>query len=172
MLEVRGEIFMYSADFDKLNEERDNEGLPVFANPRNATAGTIKLLNPQEVASRPLAFLAHGIGQYEGTPLLSTEDYETLLGSMKIPYNQPILRAEGLDDLRAAVHNIAKIRRNLGFGTDGAVIKLDNFSLRQTLGSTARAPRWAAAFKYLPEQRETILNAITVQVGRTGFLPR
>ncbi len=170
LLEVRGEIYMTSADFDKLNEQRDAEGLSTFANPRNATAGTIKLLDSAEVATRPLRFLAHGIGVYEGSPLRNAGDYETLLRSMGIPCNQPIIRAEGTDNVRQAVQQIDKIRRTLGYGTDGAVIKLADFSLRDSLGNTARAPRWAAAFKYLPEQKETVLKGITIQVGRTGVL--
>lgn len=168
-LEVRGEVFMPSADFDKLNAARDADGLPCFANPRNATAGTIKLLDSAEVARRPLAFLAHGLvcGDDE---IKTMEDYEALLSRMGIPYNKPILRAESLESLRQAVRDTDGLRRKLGFGTDGAVIKLDDFALRRSLGSTARAPRWAAAFKYLPEQKETVLRGITVQVGRTGVL--
>ena len=170
LLEVRGEIYMPSADFDKLNEERDADGLPTFANPRNATAGTIKLLDAAEVATRPLRFLAHGIGAYEGVPLRSADDYEDLLKRMGIPCNQPILRAAGVEEVRRAVQQIDTLRRSLGYGTDGAVIKLADFGLRETLGNTARAPRWAAAFKYLPEQKETILKGIAIQVGRTGVL--
>lgn len=170
LLEVRGEIYMPSADFDKLNEQRDTDGLPTFANPRNATAGTIKLLDPAEVAARPLRFLAHGIGAYEGTPLRNADDYEALLNRLGIPCNQPILRAAGTEDVRRAVKEIDELRRTLGYGTDGAVIKLADFDLRESLGNTARAPRWAAAFKYLPEQKETVLKGITVQVGRTGVL--
>ncbi len=171
LLEVRGEIFMPTAEFERLNEQRDADGLPAFANPRNATAGTIKLLDPEEVAKRPLRFLAHGLGAYEGgSPLRTADDYEKLLHTMGIPVNQPILRAESLAELREAVARINRERTALGFGTDGAVIKLDDFTAREALGSTARAPRWAAAFKYLPEQRETLLRGITVQVGRTGVL--
>ncbi|MCQ2365666.1 MAG: NAD-dependent DNA ligase LigA [Akkermansia sp.] len=170
VLEVRGEIFMPSAEFDAMNAQRDADGLPAFANPRNATAGTIKLLDPAEVAQRPLRFLAHGIGVYEGDELHTMDDYESLLSRMQIPYNKPILRAEGLEAVRAAVAEIDTTRRGLGFGTDGAVIKLDDFRLRERMGSTARAPRWAAAFKYLPEQKETRLLGITIQVGRTGVL--
>ena len=170
VLEVRGEIFMPSAEFDAMNAQRDADGLPAFANPRNATAGTIKLLDPAEVAQRPLRFLAHGIGVYEGEELRTMDDYESLLTRMQIPYNKPILRAEGLEAVRAAVAEIDTTRRGLGFGTDGAVIKLDDFRLRERMGSTARAPRWAAAFKYLPEQKETKLLGITIQVGRTGVL--
>lgn len=170
LLEVRGEVFMPTADFERLNSQRDADGLPVFANPRNATAGTIKLLDPEEVARRPLAFLAHGLGVYEGSPLLCTSDYKALLTRMGIPCNQPILRAESLPELRRCVQEINTLRRRFGFGTDGAVIKLDDFQRREMLGSTARAPRWAAAFKYLPEQKEALLRGITIQVGRTGVL--
>ncbi len=170
VLEVRGEIFMPTADFDRLNEQRDADGLPAFANPRNATAGTIKLLDPAEVARRPLRFLAHGMGAYEGAPLHTAGDYEQLLKRLGIPCNAPILRAHSLAELREAVRHVNEIRGGLGYGTDGAVIKLDDFSQRDELGSTARAPRWAAAFKFLPEQRETKLLGITIQVGRTGVL--
>ncbi len=170
VLEVRGEVYMPFADFNRLNEQRDAEGLPALANPRNATAGTIKLLDVEEVAARPLAFLAHGIGEYEGEPMHSADDFEALLQRMGIPCNAPIIRAEGLAAVRQAVQDINTLRHDLGYGTDGAVIKLSDFALRESLGSTARAPRWAAAFKYLPEQKETILRAITIQVGRTGVL--
>ncbi len=170
LLEVRGEIYMPSADFDALNAERDADGLPAFANPRNATAGTIKLLDAAEVARRPLRFLAHGLGVYEGPALRCTQDFTDLLDRMGIPRNQPVIYADTLEATRAAVQQVNILRRDLGYGTDGAVIKLDNFGLRGSLGSTARAPRWAAAFKYLPEQKETVLRGISIQVGRTGVL--
>ena len=170
LLEVRGEIYMPLADFDALNAERDADGLPAFANPRNATAGTIKLLDAAEVARRPLRFLAHGIGVYEGPELRTTKDFTDLLDKMGIPRNQPVIYAGSLAETRAAVQQVDTLRRNLGYGTDGAVIKLDDFALRASLGSTARAPRWAAAFKYLPEQKETVLRGISIQVGRTGVL--
>ena len=170
LLEVRGEIYMPSADFDALNAERDADGLPAFANPRNATAGTIKLLDAAEVARRPLRFLAHGLGVYEGPALRCTQDFTDLLDRMGIPRNQPVIYADTLEATRAAVQQVNELRRDLGYGTDGAVIKLDDFGLRDSLGSTARAPRWAAAFKYLPEQKETVLRGISIQVGRTGVL--
>ncbi len=170
LLEVRGEIYMPSADFEQLNAERDADGLPAFANPRNATAGTIKLLDSDEVARRPLRFLAHGLGVYQGAPLLCTRDFTDLLDKMGIPRNKPVIYAHSLEETRAAVQQINQLRQDLGYGTDGAVIKLDDFAMRESLGSTARAPRWAAAFKYLPEQKETVLRGITIQVGRTGVL--
>ena len=170
LLEVRGEIYIPSADFDQLNAERDADGLPAFANPRNATAGTIKLLDAAEVARRPLRFLAHGMGVYKGPDLHTTKDFTDLLDRMNIPRNQPVIYADSLEATRAAVQQVNELRRNLGYGTDGAVIKLDDIALRESLGSTARAPRWAAAFKYLPEQKETVLRGISIQVGRTGVL--
>ncbi len=170
LLEVRGEIYMPSADFDRLNAERDADGLTAFANPRNATAGTIKLLDAEEVARRPLRFLAHGLGVYEGPELHTTRDFTDLLDRMGIPRNQPVIYADTLEETRAAVQQVNILRRDLGYGTDGAVIKLDDIALRESLGSTARAPRWAAAFKYLPEQKETVLRSISIQVGRTGVL--
>ncbi len=170
LLEVRGEIYMPSADFDQLNAERDADGLPAFANPRNATAGTIKLLDSAEVARRPLRFLAHGMGVYEGPALATTRAFTDLLDRMGIPRNQPVIYADSLEATRAAVQQVNILRRDLGYGTDGAVIKLDDIALRESLGSTARAPRWAAAFKYLPEQKETVLRGISIQVGRTGVL--
>lgn len=170
ILEIRGEVFMPTAQFNALNEQRDAAGLPALANPRNATAGTIKLLDVQEVASRPLAFLAHGLGEVSGVTLQNHDDFEQLLQQMGIPCNAPIIRAGGLDEVRRAVGDINELRHQLGYGTDGAVIKLDDYRSREALGSTARAPRWAAAFKFLPEQKETILRQITIQVGRTGVL--
>lgn len=170
LLEVRGEIFMRYDDFARMNQQRDEEGLAVFANPRNATAGAIKILDPAEVARRPLRFLAHSMGEYKGPQLRNTDDYERLLNTMGIPLNEPILRARDLQELRAAVQEISRLRQHIGYPTDGAVIKLDDYQVREELGTTARAPRWAAAFKFRPEQRETRLRGITVQVGRTGVL--
>ena len=156
--------------FAALNAERDEAGLPTFANPRNSAAGTLKLLDPKIVAKRPLAFLAHGLGAYEG-PLLETEhQFHELLGSLGIPQNLPILNASNLEELLAAVAQINIDRHHFGYGTDGAVIKILDRAEREQLGFTSRAPRWAAAYKFLPEQKETTLENITIQVGRTGVL--
>lgn len=170
LLEVRGEIFMPSEGFARLNEQRDEEGLDPFANPRNATAGTLKSLDPKIVASRPLAFLAHGLGASDGTSMNSENDFRSLLEQFQIPRNSPIWSVETLDEVLAAIRELDEKRHHLGHGTDGAVIKVLDFAQRGTLGFTSRAPRWAAAFKYPPEQKETILRDITVQVGRTGVL--
>jgi len=153
-----------------MNEERDAEGLPSFANPRNATAGSIKLLDSREVAKRPLDFLAHGLGAYDGPDLSSENDVHQLLDTLNIPRNTPIQVTDSLDGLIAAVDHLNELRHELDYATDGAVIKVIDRATREALGFTSRAPRWAAAYKFLPEQAETTINSITIQVGRTGVL--
>lgn len=170
LLEIRGEIFMPNAAFAAMNAERDEEGLPTFANPRNATAGTLKQLDPKIVAKRPLAFLAHGLGAYEGETLETEHDFHGLLDRLEIPRNRPVITACNLDEVLQAVAHINSHRHDLDYGTDGAVIKVLDRTEREQLGFTSRAPRWAAAYKFLPEQKETTLKNITIQVGRTGVL--
>lgn len=170
LLEVRGEIFMPSEGFAKLNEQREEQGLQTFANPRNASAGTLKLLDSKEVAKRPLEFLAHGLGANEGVDLTSEKEYNSLLDQFGIKRNAPIWEISTLEDVLKAIRELDVVRHTLSYGTDGAVIKVSDFEQREDLGFTARAPRWAAAFKYPPEQKETLLKAITIQVGRTGVL--
>ena len=169
-LEVRGEIFMPNDRFAKLNEERDEQGLSTFKNPRNATAGALKLLDSREVAKRPLDFIAHGHGVIDGLEVASGEEFRALLKKLGIPSNEPHWRTETLEGTLDAIQALDVERHSLPFGTDGAVIKVEDFSVRERLGTTSRAPRWAAAFKYPPEQKETLLKEITVQVGRTGTL--
>lgn len=169
-LEIRGEVFMPNTAFAAMNAERDEEGLPTFANPRNATAGTLKQLDPKVVAKRPLAFLAHGLGAYDGPPLETEHDFHELLDQLGIPRNQPVFTARNLDEVLEAVASLNTHRHDLDYGTDGAVIKVLDRAEREKLGFTSRAPRWAAAYKFLPEQKETLLKDITIQVGRTGVL--
>ncbi|MFC5051945.1 NAD-dependent DNA ligase LigA [Rubritalea spongiae] len=170
LLEIRGEIFMPNSGFSKMNEERDEAGLPTFANPRNATAGTLKQLDSREVAKRPLAFLAHGLGAYEGPELPTEHDFHKLLENLNIPRNTPVQVANTLEELLQAVAKLNQERHDFDYATDGAVIKVISRADREKLGFTSRAPRWAAAYKFLPEQAETTLNAVTIQVGRTGVL--
>lgn len=170
VLEVRGEVFMPNEAFAKLNDERDAEGLPAFANPRNATAGTLKQLDSRQVATRPLAFLAHGLGAYEGPELKNVKDFWDMLHRCGIPANEPVYYTDTLEATRQAVRDIDQLRHTLPYGTDGAVIKISSMATREVLGTTARAPRWSAAYKFPPEQKETPLLDITVQVGRTGTL--
>jgi len=169
-LEIRGEIFMPNSAFAAMNEERDEQGIPTFANPRNATAGTIKQLDPKIVAKRPLAFLAHGLGAYEGEPLDSETDFHQLLDTFSIPRNAPVRIAKNLDQLLEGIEFFRSYKHEIDHATDGVVIKIMDRSEREELGATSRAPRWAAAFKFLPEQQETTLREITIQVGRTGVL--
>lgn len=170
LLEVRGEIYMPNEAFAAMNAEREEAGLPTFVNPRNASAGALKQLDPKLVAKRPLAFLAHGLGAYEGPELVSESDFHDLLERMGIPRNQPVRIANSLDELLEHVRKVDVERHGLGYGTDGAVVKVLDRAERTKLGYTSRAPRWAAAYKFLPEQKETLLKDITVQVGRTGVL--
>ena len=169
-LEIRGEIFMPNSAFAALNVSRDELGLPTFANPRNATAGTLKQLDSKIVATRPLAFLAHGLGAYAGDPLENETDFHDLLDSVSIPRNQPIRIARNLEELLAGIAFFSAHRHGLDHATDGVVIKVLARAEREILGATSRAPRWAAAYKFLPEQQETTLENISIQVGRTGVL--
>lgn len=169
-LEIRGEIFMPGDAFAKMNEERDEAGLPTFANPRNATAGALKMLDSREVATRPLDFIAHGLGLVEGGEIATITEFHDLLGRAGIRKNEPLRCAETLEEVLAAVRRLDFERHSLPYGTDGAVIKVIDREAQQRLGFTSRAPRWAAAYKFPPEQKETKLLDITVQVGRTGKL--
>jgi DNA ligase (NAD+) len=169
-LEVRGEIFMPGEGFAKMNEERDEAGLPTFANPRNATAGTLKMLDSREVGKRPLDFIAHGLGLVDGGEIGTITEFHKLLDRAGIRKNEPLRVAETLEEVLDAVRRLDLERHSLPYGTDGAVIKVIDRDSQQQLGYTSRAPRWAAAYKFPPEQKETTLLDITVQVGRTGKL--
>lgn len=169
-LEVRGEIFLPKEAFATLNRSRDEAGLAVFKNPRNAAAGTLKLLDSREVAKRPLDFLAHGFGRIEGYTPEGSEQLNEALKQWGLPVNGPIWKADSIEGVLSAIRELDVLRHTLPFETDGAVVKVLDFTDRARLGATARAPRWAAAYKYPPEQKETILRGITIQVGRTGTL--
>ncbi len=175
VLEVRGEVFMPLAGFEKLNAERKSAGEEMFANPRNAAAGSLKQLDPKIVAKRPLDIILYGIGQIQTpnselrTPNSQNEllDFLKSLG-FKTPERTWFCKSE--DDLIAAIAELDTVRKKFAYETDGAVIKLNSFEQQRRVGATAKAPRWAIAYKYAPEQAETRLNAITIQVGRTGAL--
>jgi DNA ligase (NAD+) len=175
VLEVRGEVFLPRAGFEKLNAERKSAGEEMFANPRNAAAGSLKQLDPKIVAKRPLDIILYGIGQIgSGTgfqPVIKTQagllDFLKSLG-FKTPERTWFCKSE--DELIAAIAELDQVRKKFAYETDGAVIKLNSFEQQRRVGATAKAPRWAIAYKYAPEQAETKLNAITIQVGRTGAL--
>ena len=170
VFEVRGEVFMPNEEFVRYNIEREEAGLPVLINPRNATAGSLKQLDPREVAKRPLDALFHGFGLVEGASFGTIEEFHHLLSELGLRGGAPLAHAASLDELLAAVNDLEVTRHELPYGTDGAVVKVNDISLHEALGATARAPRWACAYKYPPEQKETLLKSITVQVGRTGVL--
>ncbi len=171
LLEVRGEVFMTRAGFKKLNEERLAAGDEIFQNPRNAAAGSLKQLDPRIVATRPLDAIFYGVGRVEGDDLPKThEEWLELLKALGFKTPEWFRVCHSTEDLLKAIDDLDKIRRDFKYETDGAVIKLNNFPLREKVGYTAKAPRWAMAYKYAPEQAQTKLRDITVQVGRTGAL--
>ncbi len=169
-VEIRGEVYMSDADFAQLNQRRDEEGKTPFKNPRNATAGALKLLDTREVARRPLSFIAHGLGGSDGFAPESLQAFREALRAWGLQTNDPVWIAETEEEVISAVAELEVKRHGLGYATDGAVVKVNDTALQSEMGATSRAPRWAAAFKYPAEQKETVLKAITVQVGRTGKL--
>jgi len=170
-VEVRGEIYMPKAGFLALAEEQTARGEEPFKNPRNAAAGSIKLLDPREVARRPLSVVLYGVGPLRGAPDPATQ-HELLawLSGLGFPAQPRSWRCRGIGEVRKAIDELEGLRHAFPFEMDGAVVKVDDRSLYETLGSTAKAPRWARAYKYEPERAETVVEAITVQVGRTGVL--
>ncbi|MGD0814542.1 MAG: NAD-dependent DNA ligase LigA [Verrucomicrobiota bacterium] len=171
VLEVRGEVYMTRAGFKKLNAERAAAGEEVFANPRNAAAGSLKQLDPRLVAKRPLGAIFYGTGQIEGAGLPAThKDLLHWLGGRGFKTPEKIWLCHSEAELFAAIDELDNLRHGFEYETDGAVIKLNDLGLRDQAGYTARAPRWAIAYKYAPEQAQTKLNGITIQVGRTGVL--
>ena len=171
VLEVRGEVFMPTAGFQKLNREREAAGEEAFANPRNATAGSLKQLDAKIVAKRPLSIVVYGLGEVVGDFSPRTQvDLVERLKQWGFPTPARLWSCRSTEELLAAISELDEFRRSLGYETDGAVVKLDCIADRSKLGSTSKAPRWAIAYKYAPEQAETRLRDISVQVGRTGAL--
>ncbi len=172
MIEIRGEIFMTLAEFDRINAARDEEGEERYANPRNLAAGTVKLLDPREVAGRRLELVLYGVGACE--PVHAGGDtqsgYHARLRAWGLPTVERTWTARGIDEAWAAIGELDRMRAGFAYATDGAVVKLDSLALQREAGSTSRAPRWAMAYKFAAERAETRLLAISVQVGRTGVL--
>jgi DNA ligase (NAD+) len=170
IVEVRGEVFMTKKGFVKLNAERSEAGLPVFANPRNSAAGSLKQLDPAITAQRPLGIIFYGTGAVEGIELTHQTELMELLKKLGLPCSERWWYASSIEEILRAIHELEKIRHDFAYETDGAVVKVDDFAQRESLGLTAKAPRWAMAFKYEAEQVETKLLDILIQVGRTGTL--
>ncbi len=170
LLEVRGEVYMDRKGFEKLNDEREKEGLALFANPRNAAAGSLKQLDPSIVAKRPLGIVLYGTGATEGLDIEVHSEVFPLLKKLGLPTTEWWRVAESVEEILDAIHELDAIRHKFAYQTDGAVIKVDSFSQRDRLGFTAKSPRWAIAYKYAAERVQTRLNDIVIQVGRTGIL--
>ncbi len=170
LLEVRGEVYMDKRGFGKLNEERKKAELPLFANPRNAAAGSLKQLDPAIVARRPLGVVFYGTGATEGVDVDLHSKIFPFLKKLGLSATEKFWRADSVEKILKAIHELDHIRRDFPYQTDGAVVKVDAFAQRERLGFTAKSPRWAIAFKYEAERVETRLIDIVVQVGRTGTL--
>jgi len=170
VLDVRGEVYMTDADFLALNERQQATGGKLFANPRNAAAGSLRQLDPTITKSRPLKFFGYAWGE-TSRPLGKTqEEARQALEGFGFSINEPSRICRSVDDMMAFYDEIGDRRAGLGFSIDGIVYKINRLDLQQRLGFVSRAPRWAIAHKFPPEQARTTLNAITLQVGRTGAL--
>jgi DNA ligase (NAD+) len=172
LFEVRGEVLIFKSDFVKMNLQQEEAGLGVFANPRNAAAGTIRQLDPQIAARRPLRFFAYGLGVCSGFEFKTQSEIQQYLGKIGFPVaNQEL--SQVCAEATAVVgfyQHILSLRPKLPFDIDGIVIKVNSLRLQSELGLVARSPRWATAAKYPPERAETVIEDIQVQVGRTGAL--
>ena len=171
LIEIRGEVYLPKKKFAALNAGREKAGEALFANPRNAAAGSLKLLDASTVAQRGLGAVFYGLGAVEGGK--APQSQAELLRWLKkagLPVVPKFWEADDEAGVRKAIAALEKIRHDFAFETDGAVIKLDEFKRREQAGSTSKAPRWAMAYKYEAERARTKLNAITVQVGRMGTL--
>lgn len=167
-VEARGEVYLRKSDFERLNNAREREGLPVFANPRNAASGGVRQLDPALTAARRLSFFAYQLVALDG--LHSQWGALERLRALGFPVNPNVARAEDLDDVLEFCRRWEERRDELDYEIDGVVIKVDDFALQERLGVVARDPRWAIAFKFKPREARTRLRDIVVSVGRTGTL--
>jgi DNA ligase (NAD+) len=170
LLEARGEVYMDKHGFEELNDERRKAGLPLFANPRNAAAGSLKQLDPAIVAKRPLGVVLYGTGATRGVDVDVHSEIFPLLKRLGLPATERWWVAKSVEEILDAIHELDGIRHEFAYQTDGAVVKVDSFGQRERLGFTAKSPRWAIAYKYEAERVETRLKNIVIQVGRTGIL--
>ncbi len=170
VFEVRGEIYMAHADFAKLNAAQASTGAKVFANPRNAAAGSLRQLDAKITASRPLAFFAYAWGDVSSLPADTQSGVVAALERWGLPVNPLMKVCKGADELLAYYHRLGERRAKLGYDIDGVVYKVNRLDLQERLGFVSRAPRWASAHKFPAEQAMTVLRDIEIQVGRTGAL--
>ncbi|HVF37705.1 MAG TPA: NAD-dependent DNA ligase LigA [Sphingomicrobium sp.] len=170
LLEVRGEVYMSKSDFAALNERQEASGGKIFANPRNAAAGSLRQKNPSVTAARPLRFLAHGWGELSEPLGAAQSEAMARIASFGFPVSDLLVRCETFDEALAHYSQIEQARADLPHDIDGVVYKVDRLDWQARLGQVGRAPRWGLAHKFPAEQAETTLEAIDIQVGRTGKL--
>jgi len=167
-LVVRGEVFLPRKGFAELNRQRAEQGEPLFANPRNAAAGSLRQLDPKVTATRPLSFFVYGVADTSVVPCRNLEELFGWLGRIGFRVNHLIRFCRSLVEVQAHYEYLQKVRHDLEYEIDGMVIKVSHFALQQRLGNTARAPRWAVAWKFPAIQATTVMTNVNFQVGRTG----
>ena len=170
IFEIRGEVYMAKSDFDALNAAQESAGEKLFANPRNAAAGSLRQKDPSVTAARPLRFLAHGWGEVSALPSESQYGVMRAIANWGLPVSDALVQVDSVDALIAHYRSIEAARADLPFDIDGVVYKVDRLDWQARLGFVAKAPRWAIAHKFPAEQAQTTLLSIDIQVGRTGKL--
>lgn len=169
-IEIRGEIYLNREDFLELNRTREKENESLFANPRNAAAGSVRQLDPSITAARPLRFFAYALGEAKDCRFNSQQEIRSQLKGWGFSLNEPTRLCHGLQEMMAYYHQIEQERYSLPFDIDGVVYKINDIALQDRLGFVSRAPRWAIAHKFAPEKAVTKLHKIVIQVGRTGAM--
>ncbi len=170
LIEIRGEIYMTLEEFQRINRERAERELPLYANPRNFAAGSVKLLDAHIAASRKLEVVLYAMGHCQPMPFTRHSEFQELLDRWRFPTVEKYWRARGIEEAWKSIEELEEIRHGFAYATDGAVIKLNPIAQQQQAGATSKAPRWAISYKFAAEQAETRLEKITIQVGRTGAL--
>jgi DNA ligase (NAD+) len=168
VVEIRGEVYYPIDKFNRMNEERIERGEAAFMNPRNAASGALRQKDPTKVRERPLAMWIHGLGHVEGKQFATYEHFLDWARAAGLPVPAESTAVDTIDDVWRLIEELTERRHSFGFEVDGVVIKVDDMEQRRALGSTAKAPRWAIAYKMAPVEQQTLLKAIEVNVGRTG----
>ena len=169
-IEIRGEIYITTKEFERINQQRKKQELPTYANPRNLAAGTVKLLDPKETEERKLNIVLYGIGHCQPKKFKEQTEIHRTLQEWGLPTLEKFWTTTGPDDLIEAIAELQELKQKFSYATDGAVIKLNSLAQQQQAGYTAKSPKWAIAYKFPTEKAQTVLEDIVVQVGRTGVL--